>query len=60
MKSIPQAKPSSKAPSKSKPKPRRSQKIHFFALVVPGSESILHVAERVLMDRIEARLKGVL
>jgi hypothetical protein len=44
---------------KPKTKAKPSQKIQFYALVVPGSDSIFHAAENALMDRVVARLQGV-
>jgi hypothetical protein len=48
--------PNRKKKPKTKAKP--SQKIQFFALVVPGSDSIFHAAENALMDRVVAKIRG--
>ncbi|NDG63800.1 MAG: hypothetical protein EBY29_10100 [Planctomycetes bacterium] len=48
----PKVKPATKA--KAKPKPA----LRFFQLTIPGSGSILHVAEDILINRIVERLTG--
>jgi hypothetical protein len=48
----PKPKPASKAKPKAKPK------LHFFQLTIPGSGSILQVAEDILINRIVERLTG--
>jgi len=42
----------------SKPKPKAKSALHFFQLTIPGSGSILHVAEDILINRIVERLTG--
>ena len=55
-------KPKTTAPPKVKPatKPKQKAKpaIRFYQLTIPGSGSILHVAENILIDRIIERLTG--
>ena len=55
-------KPKTTASPKVKPatktKPKAKPKLHFFQLTVPGSGSILHVAEDILIDRIIERITG--
>jgi hypothetical protein len=48
----PKPKPASKPKAKAKPA------LRFFQLTIPGSGSILHVAENILIDRIVQRLIG--
>ena len=48
----PKPKPATKTKQKAKPA------LHFFQLTIPGSGSILHVAEDILIDRIVQRLTG--
>ena len=56
MKTKPTASPKPKPASK--PKQKAKPKLHFFQLTIPGSGSILHVAENILIDRIVERLTG--
>jgi len=48
----PKVKPATKPKAKVKPA------LRFFQLTIPGSGSILHVAEDILIDRIVQRLTG--
>ncbi len=48
----PKVKPATKTKPKAKPA------LRFFQLTIPGSGSILHVAENILIDRIVERLTG--
>jgi len=48
----PKVKPATKPKQKAKPA------LRFFQLTIPGSGSILHVAEDILIDRIVQRLTG--
>ena len=41
-----------------KTKPTAKPKLHFFQLTIPGSGSILDVAETILIDRIIERITG--
>jgi hypothetical protein len=41
-----------------KPKLKAKPALRFFQLTIPGSGSILHVAENILIDRIIERLTG--
>jgi len=41
-----------------KPKQKAKPAIRFYQLTIPGSGSILHVAEDILINRIVERLTG--
>ena len=41
-----------------KPKPKAKPAIRFYQLTIPGSGSILDVAETILIDRIIERITG--
>lgn len=56
MKTKPTASPKTKPATKTKAKAKPA--IRFFQLTIPGSGSILHVAEDILIDRIVERLTG--
>ena len=56
MKTKPTASP--KVKPTTKPKQKAKPALHFFQLTIPGSGSILQVAENILIDRIVERLTG--
>ena len=56
MKPKPTASPKPKAASK--PKQKAKPAIRFYQLTIPGSGSILQVAEDILISRIVERLTG--
>jgi hypothetical protein len=50
--------PKKTASPKPKPASKAKPKLHFFQLTIPGSGSILQVAEDILINRIVERLTG--
>ena len=56
MKTKPTASPKPKPATK--PKQKAKPAIRFYQLTIPGSGSILHVAEEILINRIVERLTG--